>query len=220
MPSACGLCGLHCNSSLSRQRPQRLCALALRTASTGVNIHFVLTTREVIETTIALEKRSMALYARFAKIFTGQSRLHEFWFGMARDEARHVGALGLVATVLELEGVIDGASPVAVQESEMTRLRETIEHYMSESDSAFAIERALAIAVEVEESELEDLVGDLLQALQERGEYERCQRLLVHDLGELSYMIEQHCQDPALLLRCDELVNHHAETLRHAAAAH
>ena len=194
--------------------------LALRTATTGVNIPFVLTTREVIETTIALEKRSMALYARFAKVFSGEPRLHEFWFGMARDEARHVGALGLVATVLELEGVIDGPSPVPVQTSEMIRLREVIEHYMAEPDSAFPIERALAIAVEVEESELEDLVGDLLQALQERGEYERCQRLLVHDLGELSYMIEQHCQDPALLSRCDELVNHHAETLRQTAAPH
>ena len=98
-------------------------------------------------------------------------------------------------------------------------LREVIEHYMTQPDSAFSIERALTIAVEVEESELEDLVGDLLQALQERSEYERCQRLLVHDLGELSYMIEQYCQDPGLLSRCDGLVNHHAETLRHAAAA-
>jgi hypothetical protein len=192
--------------------------LALRMATGGVNIRIVLTTRAVIETTIALEKRSMALYARFAKIFNDQPPLHEFWFGMARDEARHVGALDLVETVLELEGVIDGPSPVPVQESEMIRLRETIEHYMTEPEAEFSIERALAIAVEVEESELEDLVGDLLQALQERGEYERCQRLLVHDLGELSYMIEQHCQDPALLARCDELVNHHAETLRHSAA--
>ena len=63
------------------------------------------------------------------------------------------------------------------------------------------------------------MVGDLLKALQQRDEYERCQRLLVHDLGELSYMIERHCQDPALLQRCDELVNHHAETLRNTAAA-
>jgi hypothetical protein len=186
-------------------------------ATGGDNIQFVLTTREVLETTIALEKRSMALYARFAKIFAGRSRLHEFWFGMARDEARHVGALGLVATVLELEGIIDDASPVPVQVAEMTRLRDAIEHYMAQPDSAFTIEHALAIAVEVEESELEDLVGDLLQALQERGEYERCQRLLVHDLGELSYMIEQYCQDAGLLSRCDSLVDHHAATLRHAA---
>src|SRR5690242_1354007 len=43
------------------------------------------TTREVLQATIALEKRSMALYARFAKTFAAHPRLHEFWFGMARD---------------------------------------------------------------------------------------------------------------------------------------
>ena len=32
------------------------------------------TTRELLETTIDLEKRSMALYARFAKIFAGHPR--------------------------------------------------------------------------------------------------------------------------------------------------
>jgi len=53
--------------------------------------------------------------------------------------------------------------------------------------------------------------------LQTPDEYERCLRLLIHDLGELSYMIERHSQDPALLSRCDALVNRHAETLRHTA---
>ena len=59
---------------------------------------------------------------------------------------------------------------------------------------------------------------DFRRAAKQHDEYERCMRLLVHDLGELSYMIEQYCQDPALLQRCDELVNHHAETLRLSAA--
>ena len=177
------------------------------------------TTREVLETTISLEKKSMALYARFAKLFARDAALHEFWFGMARDEARHVGALDLVSTVLDYEGVLDRPSPIPLLAETIERLRKLIEHYLAEPDSAFAIERALAIAVEVEETELEDMVGDLLKALQEHDEYERCQRLLVHDLGELSYMIEQHCQDTALLQRCDELVNHHAETLRNKAAA-
>src|SRR5579862_4957366 len=107
------------------------------------------TTREVLDTTISLEKQTMSLYAAFAKLFATDARLHEFWFGMARDEARHVGALGLVATVLELEGVIDGPSPVPVQAAEMNRLREVIEHYMTQPDSTFSIERALTIAVEV-----------------------------------------------------------------------
>jgi len=178
----------------------------------------VSTTREVLETTIALEKRSMALYARFAKIFRADPAMHEFWFGMARDEARHVGALDLVSTVLELEDVLDRASPIPLQADAIARLRGLLERHLREPAETISIERALAIALEVERTELEDMVGDLLKALQRRDEYERCQRLLVHDLGELSYMIERHCDDPALLQQCDELLNHHAETLRNMAA--
>jgi len=160
----------------------------------------------------------MALYARFAKIFAGDLALHEFWFDMARDEARHVGSLDLVLTVLEFEGVLDKPSPIPVRDGAVEHLRETLLRYLNEPPQALPIKRALGIALEVEESELEEMVGDLLRALQQHDEYERCQRLLVHDLGELSYMIEQYCQDPAMLQRCDELVNHHAETLRTSAA--
>lgn len=176
------------------------------------------TTREVLEATIALEKRSMALYARFAKAFAGNPRLHEFWFGMARDEARHVGALNLVTTVLDFEDTLDRPSPVVLESATVARLDALLERGTREAEDGLDIERALALALEVEETELEDKVGDLLKALQQHDEYERCMRLLVHDLGELSYMIERYCQDPALLQRCDELVNHHAETLRLSAA--
>ena len=162
----------------------------------------------------------MALYARFAKIFNNDAALHEFWFGMARDESRHVGSLDLVASVLELEGVLDHPSPVALDASAIAGLRELLERYFAEPDGSFTSERALRVAVEIEETELEDTVGDLLKALQKLDEYERCQRLLVHDLGELSYMIEQHCQDSALLQRCDALVDRHAATLRLTAVAH
>ena len=175
-------------------------------------------TGEVLQTMIALEKRSMALYARFAKTFAAHPRLREFWFGMARDEARHVGALDLVTTVLDLEGMLDRPSPVVLEDATVARLNGLLERGAREAESAMGIEWALAVALEVEETELEDKVGDLLKALQQRDEYERCMRLLVHGLGELSYMIEQYCQDPALLQRCDALVNHHAETLRLSAA--
>jgi hypothetical protein len=177
------------------------------------------TTREVLEAAIALEKRSMALYARFAKAFAGNPSLHEFWFGMARDEARHVGALGLVATVLDFEEMLDRPSPVVLEAATVARLDTLLERGAREAEEGgLEIARALGLALEVEETELEDKVGDLLKALQQHDEYERCMRLLVHDLGELSYLIEQYCQDPALLQRCDELVNHHAETLRLSAA--
>ena len=174
------------------------------------------TTREVLNTTIDLEKQSMALYARFAKVFAGDPRLQEFWFGMARDEARHVGALGLVSTVLELEGKIDQPSPISLEDSTIVRLRAIHENYDRQAKPGIAIGQALKIALEVEETELEDLVADMLKAVKS-DEYERCLRLLVHDLGELSYMIEQHCQDQDLLHRCDTLVNRHAETLRNSA---
>jgi hypothetical protein len=176
------------------------------------------TTREVLQATIALEKRSMALYARFAKTFARNPRLHEFWFGMARDEARHVGALDLVTTVLDFEGMLDRPSPVVLEDATVAKLAALLERGAREAAGGLTIDQALGLALEVEETELEDKVGDLLKALQQHDEYERCMRLLVHDLGELSYMIEQYCQDPALLQRCDELVNHHAETLRLSAA--
>jgi hypothetical protein len=175
------------------------------------------TTRELLEATIALEKQSMALYARFAKIFSADPSLHEFWFNMARDEARHVGALDLVSTVLQFEDVLDKPSPIAMRAEDIEGLRALLGRCLSQPAESLGLARALEIALEVEETELEDMVGDLLRALKQDDEYQRCQRLLVHDLGELSYMIEQHCPDPALLQRCDELVNHHAETLRHCA---
>ena len=175
------------------------------------------TTREVLDVTIALEKQSMALYARFAKIFASEAGLQDFWFAMARDEARHVGALDLVTTVLDQESMLDKPSPISLEDATIVRLRALLEKSQRDATPGIKLERALEIALDVEETELEDLVSDLLKALQPPDEYERCLRLLVHDLGELSYMIERHSANPALLSRCDALVNRHAETLRHTA---
>jgi rubrerythrin len=182
-------------------------------ANVSVTIRAVHSTRQLLETTIELEKRSMALYVRFARLFASASELRDFWFGRARDEARHVGALALVTTVLEAEGLLDRPSMVIVDDEAFVHLRDLLDRYQAEADDSMSLDRALAIAVEIEETELEDLVGDLLKALQDRNEYQRCQRLLVHDLSELSYMIEQHCRDSSLLHRCDELVNRHAAEL-------
>ena len=82
------------------------------------------TTREVLDATIALEKQSMALYARFAKIFASEPALQDFWFGMARDEARHVGALDLVTTVLDQEAMLDKPSPISLEDATIVRLRD------------------------------------------------------------------------------------------------
>jgi rubrerythrin len=173
------------------------------------------TTREALETTIALERQSMSLYARMARIFAGDPKVRDFWFGMARDEARHVGALDLVTTVLELEGTLQKPSQISLEDATIVRLREMLDRFHREAASNLKLERALEMAVEVEETELEDLVADLLKAVQAPDEYERCLRLLVHDLGELGFMIERYCHDAKLLQRCDALCDRHAESLRH-----
>ena len=143
------------------------------------------TTREVLDATIELEKQSMALYARFAKIFASEPALQDFWFGMARDEARHVGALDLVTTVLDQEEMLDKPSPISLEDATIVRLRALLQKAQADAKPGIKLERALEIALEVEETELEDLVSDLLKALQAPDEYERCLRLLIHDLGEL-----------------------------------
>jgi hypothetical protein len=175
--------------------------------------------REVMEATMVLEKETMALYARYAKVFEAEPKFREFWYSMARDEANHVGALTLVSTVLECEGLLEQPSPFAIEDETVRRLRAVLQSGMAEAAGAgLTIEHALAVALEVEESEIEDRVGELLKAIKQEQEYERYQRLLVHDLGDLSYMIECYCQDQSLLSRCDELVERHAAALRESSA--
>jgi hypothetical protein len=168
---------------------------------------------DALRETVALERQTMALYARFSECFASDRKMSEFWFEMARDEARHVGALELVETMLQLRGVSDRVDPSVFDQSAVTRSRKLLEKAANESKAALSIQRALEIALEIEESELEDVVGSLLRSVKQGGEYARFQRLLVHDLGNLSYMIERYCDNPELLQRCDALVNRHAEAL-------
>ena len=175
------------------------------------------TTREVLDTTIALERESMEFYARLARLYTAEPELKDFWLGMARDEARHVGALELVSTILGLDAKLDEPSPISLENSTIVRLRSLLESHRRDIKPGLDVAQALRFAVELEETELEDLVADLLKAAQAPSEYQRSLRMLVHDLGELSYMIERHSQDPGLLQRCDALVERHAEALRNSA---
>jgi rubrerythrin len=170
-------------------------------------------TRDVMNVVIGLEKETMRLYVGFSKTFSTDPKLKEFWFRMARDEAGHLGALDLVSTTLEQEGLLDKDSPVSLQNPAIVRLRTQLDKFRSEATTKIPISRALTIALELEETEIEELVADLLKPAQSEREQERYLRLLVHDLGDLSYMIEQHCPDAALLQRCDSLVNRHAAAL-------
>ena len=54
------------------------------------------TIREILDTAIELEKKTMALYVGFVKAFPRPAEVRNFWFSMARHEAGHCGALALV----------------------------------------------------------------------------------------------------------------------------
>ena len=51
------------------------------------------TIREILDIAIELEKKTMALYVAFVKAFARPEEVRNFWFGMARHEAGHCGAL-------------------------------------------------------------------------------------------------------------------------------
>jgi len=140
------------------------------------------TTREVLETTIELEKRSMALYARFAKVFAAKPGLHEFWFGMAVMRPV-MSARSIWSRPFSNSRCARQASPIPVKADAIDHLRILLDHYIREPAETLS-SNAHSPSPGSRGTELEDMVGDLLRALQQRDEYERCQRLLVHDLGD------------------------------------
>src|SRR5258705_10917598 len=64
------------------------------------------TLKDILRTALDMEKKTMALYTRFARAFDRQEELRAFWFAIARHEASHLGALALGACVLEHDPVL------------------------------------------------------------------------------------------------------------------
>ena len=71
------------------------------------------------------------------------------------------------------------------------------------------LERAFEMAIDIEASELEDVVVDMLKVVKNPEWRERAIQLLIHDLGDLSYMIERHTPNEKLLARADALIERH-----------
>jgi rubrerythrin len=171
------------------------------------------TIKEVLRTAVDMEKKTMALYTRFARVFTTQEDLRTFWFTMARHEAGHLGALALVESVLESDPVLAENSKVWFDPSTVVRLRSLLSVYSREATKGLSIERAFEIAIDLEGSELEDVVVELLQVVKEKTLRDQAVKLLIHDLSDLSYMVEKFTKNEALLTRADELVERRVDTL-------
>lgn len=169
--------------------------------------------RRLINAAMELERRAMGLYCKFESQFRQSEQLRAFWFDMAQHESRHFGALALVAGLLESAPkaglrVMTVLTPVRVQ-----HLRRLLNRFHAEADEGVCTERAFAIALEIEGSEIEDVVLDLLEAMKGEGERERAMKLLIHDLGDLGYMIEKHTSNRELLARADALLERQVERL-------
>jgi hypothetical protein len=185
----------------SRQRPRRV------------------TIREVLKTAILLEERTMELYVRFVHAFPEPEEVRNFWFGMARHEAGHCGALTLVDSIVKTDPARVSDKTVWFDEHTITRLRTLLGGYLREAKRGISLERALEMAVDIEASELEDLVVDMLSVVRSARWRERAVQLLIHDLGDLSYMVERHTRNEDLLARADALIERRRGGLVRPAAA-
>ena len=181
------------------------------------------TVREVLDTAIELEKKTMALYVSFVKAFPRPEEVRNFWFGMARHEAGHCGALTLVESILLADPERGEQSKVWLDDATVSRLRSLIAAYSREvKTESVSLERAFEMAIDLEGSELEDVVVEMLSLVRSPRWRERAIQMLIHDLGDLSYMVERYTKNERLLKRADALIERHVGGLakrRRAARA-
>ncbi len=167
------------------------------------------TVREILDTAIELEKKTMALYVRFVQLFPRPEEVRNFWFTMARHEAAHCGTLSLVESMAESDPQVAARTRVWFDPTTVTRLRSLLGAYLREARGKVRLERAFEMAIDIEASELEDLVVDMMKVVRNPEWRQRSIQLLIHDLGDLAYMIERYTPNEALLARADALVERH-----------
>lgn len=170
--------------------------------------------RKLIEVAMSLERRTMELYCRFETLFPEPHVVRTFWFDMAQHESRHFGSLALVAGLLESAPQRTLPAAPTLTREHVVHLRDVLTQAEAEAGAGLTLTRAFEIALEIESSEIEDLVLDLLSALKGETERERAVQSLIHDLGDLSYMIEKYGGSKALLKRADRVVEQQLSRLR------
>lgn len=163
--------------------------------------------REVLGTALDLERRVMELYVALLQAFPRPEEVRNFWFGMARHEAGHCGALMLVEAIIKADPEREAGAKVWLEETVVTRLRALLGAYLQEiRQGGVTLERALEMAVDLEGSELEDLVVDLLGVVRSERWRDRAVQMMIHDMGDLAYMVERYTKNEPLLARADALI--------------
>ncbi|HSP95943.1 MAG TPA: hypothetical protein VL049_01685 [Candidatus Dormibacteraeota bacterium] len=170
--------------------------------------------RKLIAVAMELERRTMQLYCLYETRFQHPAAVRRFWFDMAEHESRHFGGLAMVAGLLECTPERTLPAAPALTREHVERLRALLDKAEAEARTNISLTRAFETALEIDCSEIEDLVLDLLTVLKGERERERAVQLAIHDLGDLSYMIERHSRDRALLARVDRLIEQQVHRLR------
>ena len=170
--------------------------------------------RKLIAVAMELERRTMQLYCRYETRFQHPAEVRRFWFEMAEHESRHFGGLAMVASLLECTPERTLPAAPALTRAHVEHLRALLDKAEAEAQTDISLTRAFETALEIECSEIEDLVLDLLTVLKGERERERAVQLAMHDLGDLSYMIERFGNDRALLARVDRLIEQQVTRMR------
>ncbi len=170
--------------------------------------------RKLIEVAMDLERRTMQLYCRFESLFPEPDEVRAFWFEMAQHESRHFGALALVSGLLGSAPERTLPAAPSLTRDHVVRFRELLTTAEAEAKAGLKLTRAFELALAIEGSEIEDLVLDLLSVLKGEAERERAVQLLIHDLADLSYMIEKYSRNQSLLARADQRIEQQLNRLR------
>jgi rubrerythrin len=173
--------------------------------------------RKLIAVAMEFERRTMQLYCHYESLFPKPDEVRAFWFDMAEHESRHYGALAMVAGLLESAPARTLPAAHALTRAHVEHLRALLDQAEAESRQGVTLTRAFETALAIESSEIEDLVLDLLSALKGERERERAVKMLIHDLGDLSYMIEKYSPNRALLAKGDKLIEQRVHRLRNPA---
>lgn len=155
-----------------------------------------------------LESLSMSIYVKLARQFAANEELHRFWMSMARHEAGHVGALELIEVMLREAEVTPDMKRLTTT---TVAAEEVVERLHAEAERPLTVERAFELAIELESTEVEDLLLDLIDGLADEAQRSQAEQMLLHDLSDLSLMIEKYTGDDALLRRADALVEKHVD---------
>jgi rubrerythrin len=175
--------------------------------------------RRLITVAMEFERRTMQVYCRFESLFREPQEVRKFWLEMAEHEARHFGALALVAGLLEVTPERSLPAAPHLKREHLLHLRDLLNQVEAEAAHGVTLTRAFEIALAIEGSEIEDLVLDLLTLLKGETERERATRLLIHDLGDLSYMVEKYGRNQSLLARADAMIEQRLVRLRGSKVA-